>query len=87
MGFISTLIIGLLVGLFAKVVMRRPAWTGVLMTLGLSTAGAFVAGYLGLAVGLYSDPQGIGGLIASTAGALVLLAIYRRAVAHRMRQS
>ena len=71
-----TLIIGLLVGAVAKLLMpgRNPG--GCIVTILLGIAGAFVAGYLGQAIGWYQPGQPVG-FIASVIGAMLLLLLYR----------
>jgi uncharacterized membrane protein YeaQ/YmgE (transglycosylase-associated protein family) len=46
------------------------------VTILLGIAGAFLAGYLGTAIGLYQPGQSAG-FIASVVGAIVLLLLYR----------
>ena len=76
MGFIWTLIIGLLAGIVAKLLMPGRDPGGFIITMLLGVAGAFVATYLGQAVGWYQAGQGAG-FIGAVVGAIVLLAIYR----------
>jgi uncharacterized membrane protein YeaQ/YmgE (transglycosylase-associated protein family) len=49
---------------------------GCLITILLGIAGAFIAGYLGRAIGWY-EPGQPAGFIASVIGAMLLLLIYR----------
>jgi uncharacterized membrane protein YeaQ/YmgE (transglycosylase-associated protein family) len=70
------LIIGLVVGALAKLIMPGKDPGGVIVTMLLGVAGSFVAGYLGRAVGHY-QAGARPGIIASTLGAIVLLALYR----------
>jgi len=76
MGFIWTLIIGLLAGIVAKLLMPGRDPGGFIITMLLGVAGAFVATYLGQAVGWYHANEGAG-FIGAVVGAIVLLAIYR----------
>jgi len=55
---------------------------GMLITMLIGIAGAFIAGFLGRVAGWYEPGQGAG-LIASVLGALLLLWIYRRVAANR----
>lgn len=77
MGLIWTAIVGLIVGALAKVVMPGRDPGGVIVTMLIGIAGAFVAGFLGRAVGWYEPGEGAG-LIASILGAVLLLWLYRR---------
>jgi len=76
MEFITMLVIGLLVGIVAKFLMPGNDPGGIIMTILLGIAGAFVAGYLGRAAGWYEvgEPASF---IAAVIGAIILLLIYR----------
>lgn len=76
MEFIWMLIIGLVAGALAKLIMPGRQGGGILITMALGVVGAFVAGFLGRALGLYSATNDGPGLIGSTIGAIVVLAIY-----------
>ncbi|HEX4339726.1 MAG TPA: GlsB/YeaQ/YmgE family stress response membrane protein [Polyangiaceae bacterium] len=76
MGFIWMLIVGLIAGALAKLVMPGRQGGGIVLTMLLGVVGAFVAGALGRAAGWYHDPGDGPGIIASTVGALLVLAIY-----------
>jgi len=75
-SIIATLVIGLLVGAVAKFLMPGKDPGGCIVTILLGIAGAFVAGYLGQAVGWYQPGQPAG-FIASIVGAMLLLLLYR----------
>lgn len=77
MGFLWTLIIGLVVGAIAKLVMPGRDPGGIIVTMLIGVAGALLAGFLGRALGWYTDPGQGPGIIASIIGALVLLFLYR----------
>jgi uncharacterized membrane protein YeaQ/YmgE (transglycosylase-associated protein family) len=77
MGILWTLLIGLVAGALAKLIMPGRDPGGVLVTMLLGVAGAFVAGFLGRAFGWYTEVGDAPGLIASVVGALLLLAGYR----------
>jgi uncharacterized membrane protein YeaQ/YmgE (transglycosylase-associated protein family) len=81
-GIISTLIIGLIVGAIAKLLMPGRDPGGCIITILLGIAGAFVAGYLGRAIGWY-EPGQPAGFIASIIGAMILLLIYRLIIGRR----
>ena len=76
MSVIGTLLIGLVVGIVAKLLMPGRDPGGLILTALLGIAGAFVAHYIGQAAGWY-DPNQPAGFIASVIGAIVLLALYR----------
>ena len=76
MGIIWTLIIGLLAGIVAKFLMPGRDLGGFIITILLGIAGAFLATYLGQAVGWYEAGEGAG-FIGAVVGAVILLIIYR----------
>jgi uncharacterized membrane protein YeaQ/YmgE (transglycosylase-associated protein family) len=82
MGIIATLIIGLLVGVVAKLLMPGRDPGGFIVTILLGIAGAFVATYLGQSIGLYHVGQGAG-FIGAVLGAMILLGIYRAVAGRR----
>lgn len=77
MGLIWTACIGLVIGLIAKFLMPGKDPGGLLITMVIGIAGAFVAGFLGRIIGMY-EPGEAAGLIASVLGAVLLLWAYRR---------
>jgi uncharacterized membrane protein YeaQ/YmgE (transglycosylase-associated protein family) len=77
MGFLWTLIIGLVVGAIAKLIMPGRDPGGIIVTMLIGVAGALLAGFLGRALGWYTNPGEGPGIIASIIGALVLLFLYR----------
>ena len=70
------IIIGLIVGALAKLIMPGRDPGGIIVTILLGIAGSLVAGWLGRAVGWYSEGQSAG-FFASIVGAIIILAIYR----------
>jgi uncharacterized membrane protein YeaQ/YmgE (transglycosylase-associated protein family) len=76
MGILWTLVIGLVAGIVAKLLMPGKDPGGFIITMLLGIAGAFVATYLGQAVGWYEAGQGAG-FIGAVVGAVILLVIYR----------
>ncbi len=76
MQIIMTLIVGLVVGALAKLVMPGKDPGGVIITMLLGVAGAFIAGFLGHSLGWYNVGEGPG-IIASIVGAVILLGVYR----------
>jgi uncharacterized membrane protein YeaQ/YmgE (transglycosylase-associated protein family) len=77
MGFLWTLIIGLVVGAIAKLIMPGKDPGGIIVTMLIGVAGALLAGFLGRALGWYSHPGEGPGIIASIIGAMLLLLLYR----------
>lgn len=77
-----TLVIGLVVGVIAKLLMPGRDPGGCIITILLGIAGAFVAGYLGRVLGWYQPGQPAG-FIASVIGAMLLLLIYRMIAGRR----
>jgi uncharacterized membrane protein YeaQ/YmgE (transglycosylase-associated protein family) len=70
------IIIGLIVGVIAKLIMPGHDPGGIIVTMLLGIAGSLVAGFLGRAVGWYTEGQSAG-FFASIVGAIIILAIYR----------
>jgi len=85
MGIFWTLLIGLVAGALAKLVMPGRDPGGIIVTMLLGVAGAFVAGFLGRAFGWYSEVGDAPGLIAAVIGSVILLALYRLIVGMRTR--
>ena len=78
MGFISWLIMGLIVGVLAKWIMPGKDPGGLFITIGLGIAGAFVGGFIGTKLGLGAVTGfNIASLLIAVGGAVLLLAIYR----------
>lgn len=76
MSIIWTIIIGLVVGTIAKFLMPgKNEPQGFVLTAILGIVGAFVATWLGQAVGWYGPDQGAG-FIASIVGAIIVLAVW-----------
>ena len=77
MGLVWTIIVGFLAGVLAKFIHPGRDNMGFIMTTVLGVAGAFVATYLGQAIGWYQAGQGAG-FIGAIVGALIILWIYGR---------
>jgi uncharacterized membrane protein YeaQ/YmgE (transglycosylase-associated protein family) len=85
MGILWTILIGFVAGLLAKFIVpgnREPS--GFILTTILGVVGAFVATFLGQALGWYQPGEGAG-LIGAVVGAIVVLVVWgalsrRRAV-------
>jgi uncharacterized membrane protein YeaQ/YmgE (transglycosylase-associated protein family) len=75
------LVVGLVAGIIARLVSPGPNNpTGFILTIVLGVAGAFLATFIGQAIGWYRADQGAG-FIAATLGALAVLFIWNRLVA------
>jgi uncharacterized membrane protein YeaQ/YmgE (transglycosylase-associated protein family) len=80
-GILWILFVGLVAGVLARLISRGPNNpTGFILTIVLGVAGAFLATFIGQAIGWYSADQGAG-FIAATVGALLVLFIWNRLVA------
>ena len=76
MGIIWTIIIGFIAGVIAKFIMPgRNEPSGFILTTVLGIIGAFLATFLGQAVGWYRAGEGAG-LIGAIVGAIIVLAIW-----------
>jgi uncharacterized membrane protein YeaQ/YmgE (transglycosylase-associated protein family) len=75
------LIVGVVAGFLARLLSRGPNNpSGFILTIVLGVAGAFLATFVGQAIGWYRADQGAG-FIAATVGAVVVLFIWNRLVA------
>ena len=82
MHILGTIIIGFRAGLIAKFLMPGRDPGGFIVTILLGIAGAFVATYLGQAVGWYRADEGAG-FIGAIVGSIIILLIYRLIVGRR----
>lgn len=82
MGFIWTIIIGLIAGAIAKFIMPGRDPGGIIVTILLGIVGALVATWLGQAIGWYRAGEGAG-LIGAVVGAIIVLVVYRMVVGRR----
>ena len=83
MGILWIIVIGFVAGIIARLLTAGPNKpSGFLLTTGLGIAGAFVATFIGQAVGWYRPDQGAG-FIAATLGAIVVLLVWNRIAAAR----
>jgi len=76
MGIIWTILIGFIAGVIAKFIMpgdKEPS--GFILTTILGIVGAFVASYLGQALGWYAPGEGAG-LVGAVVGAIIVLLIW-----------
>ena len=76
MGIIWTILIGFVAGVIAKFLMPGPNEpSGFVLTTILGIVGAFLATFLGQAIGWYRAGEGAG-LIGAVVGAVIVLAIW-----------
>ena len=78
MGILSWIVMGLIVGVLAKFIMPGRDPGGLIVTILIGIAGAFVGGYLGSMLG-FGPVTGfnLGSILLATGGAIVLLILYR----------
>lgn len=79
MGILSWIVLGIIAGALAKWLMPGKDGGGIFVTMGLGIAGAFVGGYLGsfLGVGVTGGGINLASIGTATAGAFILLWLYR----------
>jgi uncharacterized membrane protein YeaQ/YmgE (transglycosylase-associated protein family) len=81
-NIIWIIVIGFIAGLIARLLSPGPNDPkGFILTTVLGIAGAFLATFIGQSIGWYRLDQGAG-LIGATAGALIVLFVWNRLVAH-----
>ena len=78
MGILSWILMGLIVGVIAKLVMPGPDPGGIFITILLGIGGAFGGGYVGSFLGLGSvTGLNLGSLLLSVGGAVLILILHR----------
>jgi uncharacterized membrane protein YeaQ/YmgE (transglycosylase-associated protein family) len=83
-GIIWIVIVGFVAGIVARWLSPGPNNpSGFILTTVLGIAGAFLATFIGQAIGWYRADQGAG-FIMATVGALLVLFIWNRLVVHRV---
>jgi uncharacterized membrane protein YeaQ/YmgE (transglycosylase-associated protein family) len=83
MSILWTVIIGFVAGIIARLLAPGPNNpAGFILTTLLGIAGAFIATWIGQAIGWYRSDQGAG-LLGAVVGALVVLFIWHRLVSAR----
>jgi uncharacterized membrane protein YeaQ/YmgE (transglycosylase-associated protein family) len=82
MSIIGTLLIGLIAGFVARLLMPGRDAAGFIVTMLLGVAGAFVATWIGHAVGWYR-PGEAAGFVGAVIGALLILFAHRMVVGRR----
>jgi uncharacterized membrane protein YeaQ/YmgE (transglycosylase-associated protein family) len=81
--FLGIIIIGFLAGIIARLLAPGPNNpTGFILTTVLGIIGAFIATFVGQAIGWYGPGQGAG-LIGAVVGALIVLFVWHRLVVNR----
>lgn len=84
MGILWIILIGFVAGIIARLLAPGPNNpSGFILTAVLGIAGAFLATWIGQAIGWYHPDQGAG-FIGATVGAVVVLFIWHRFVSARM---
>ncbi len=79
MGILSWIVMGLLVGALAKWIMPGKDGGGLIVTMLLGIAGAFVGGWIGTLLGFSPDAGiNLGSVALATVGALLILFIYKK---------
>ena len=83
MHILWIIIIGFVAGIIARMLAPGPNNpAGFILTTLLGIAGAFVATWIGQAIGWYGQNQGAG-LLGAVVGALIVLFVWHRLVVHR----
>ena len=83
MHILWIIIIGFVAGIIARMLSPGPNNpAGFILTTLLGIAGAFVATWIGQAIGWYGQNEGAG-LIGAVVGALIVLFVWHRLVVHR----
>jgi uncharacterized membrane protein YeaQ/YmgE (transglycosylase-associated protein family) len=82
MHIIGIIIIGFLAGLVAKLLTPGRDPGGFIVTTLLGIVGAFVASWLGQAIGWYGPDEGAG-FIGAVVGAIIVLAVYHATIGRR----
>ena len=78
MGILSWILMGLIVGVIAKLVMPGPDPGGIFITILLGIGGAFVGGYVGSFLGLGSVTGfNLGSLLLAVGWAVLILILHR----------
>ena len=74
MHILAILLIGLVIGILARIITPGPNPRGIIVTIVIGIVGAVIATYGGQAIGLYA-PGEPAGFIGSVVGAVVLLVL------------
>ena len=85
MGILSWILLGLIAGALAKWIMPGDDPGGIVVTILIGIAGAFVGGYVGSLAGLGTvGGLSLGSIVTAIVGALILLAGYRLVAGRRV---
>jgi uncharacterized membrane protein YeaQ/YmgE (transglycosylase-associated protein family) len=84
MDILYTILIGLVVGVIAKLLMPGKDPGGFIITVLIGIAGAMLAKFIGQAMNWYAEGESAG-FIASVVGAIILLLVYRMITGRRGR--
>jgi uncharacterized membrane protein YeaQ/YmgE (transglycosylase-associated protein family) len=80
LGILTLIVVGLVAGVLAKIAMPGPDPGGILLTIVVGIAGAFLGGFifqvLGLGEPIFTELS-LGSIVVATLGAILLLVIYR----------
>lgn len=82
MSILGWIFFGLVVGIIGKLLMPGRDPGGFVITILLGIAGALIGGFLGRMLGLYSEGDPIG-FIMAVIGSIVLLVLYRAVAGRR----
>ena len=78
MGILSWIVMGLIVGLLARLIMPGKDKAGIIITILLGIAGAFIGGFIGSLLGLGSFTGfNLVSVLLAIGGAVLLLLLYR----------
>ena len=77
MEILSTILIGFIVGLFARALMPGKDILGIILTTLLGIGGALVGKFIGQGLGVYTETQNAG-FFMSLIGAMILLFLYNQ---------
>lgn len=87
MSIIAWIAVGLISGFIAKALMPGNEPGGIILTVLLGIAGAFVGGFLAIALGISDGVNNfdLGTIVLAVGGAMLLLIVYRSVFSTRLR--
>ena len=77
MSIVGWIIVGLIVGVVAKLIMPGPDPGGMILTIILGILGALIGGFIGRLLGWYGEGDPVGFMMA-VVGSIVVLFAYRK---------
>lgn len=85
MSILAWIVIGLLAGALAKAIMPGDDPGGIIVTILIGIVGAFIGGWLAVALGFGEgmDDFDLGSILTATLGAIILLFVYRMVAGRR----